>query len=99
MKKVTDGFLKRHLPLEVMWADIDYMSDYKDFTVDQKNFGDLGSYLSGIKKDNNIKFIPIIDAGIAQRAISVDNYTVYSDGVDQDVFIDSGGPNKYAHDV
>ena len=48
-----------------MWADIDYMQDYKDFTVDQTNFGDLGAYLQEIKKNNSIKFIPIVDAGIA----------------------------------
>jgi alpha-glucosidase (family GH31 glycosyl hydrolase) len=41
------------------------MSDYKDFTVDQQNFGDLGEYLKGLKTSNKIKFIPIIDAGIA----------------------------------
>jgi alpha-glucosidase (family GH31 glycosyl hydrolase) len=75
------------------------MSDYKDFTVDQTNFGDLGTYLKGIKESKDIKFIPIVSAGIAQRTPSVDNYTVYNDGVDQGVFIDSGAPNKYNHQV
>lgn len=65
MKKVVDTYLENHLPLESMWADIDYMSDYKDFTVDQKNFGDLGTYMASIKHDKQIKFVPIIDAGIA----------------------------------
>lgn len=46
IKKVADGFFDNDLPLESMWADIDYMQDYKDFTVDQKNFGDLGTYLA-----------------------------------------------------
>jgi len=50
-----------------MWADIDYMQTYFDFTVDQKDFGDLGTYLADLKKSNKIKFIPIIDAGIAER--------------------------------
>ena len=52
MKKVVDTYLENHLPLESMWADIDYMSDYKDFTVDQKDFGDLGTYMASIKHDN-----------------------------------------------
>jgi len=25
MKKVSDGYLENNLPLEAMWADIDYM--------------------------------------------------------------------------
>lgn len=95
MKKVVDTYHENYLPLESMWADIDYMSDYKDFTVDQKNFGDLGTYMASIKHDKQIKFVPIIDAGIAQRTPTVDNYTVYNDGVDQNVFVSSGAPNKY----
>ena len=82
-----------------MWADIDYMQDYKDFTVDQTNFGDLGAYLQEIKKNNSIKFIPIVDAGIAQRVPDVDNYTVYNEGVNQDVFIYSGATNNYNYKV
>jgi len=57
------------------------MSDYKDFTVDQQNFGDLGEYLKGLKTSNKIKFIPIIDAGIAQRNENVEEYSAYNEGV------------------
>lgn len=99
MKRVSDGYLDNNLPLEVMWADIDYMSDYKDFTVDQNNFADLGDYLGQIKQKNNIKFIPIVDPGIAQINHKVEDYTVYEDGVDMDVFIKSGAANKYDNTV
>jgi len=63
--------------------------------VDKKNFGDLGTYLTEIYNEHNIKFIPIIDAGIAQRAPTVEDYPAYNAGVEQDVFISSGAPNKY----
>jgi alpha-glucosidase len=75
------------------------MHDYKDFTVDQTDFGDLGTYLQSIKTSNHIKFIPIVDAGIAQRQESVDNYTTYTEGVKQDVFIKSGATNWYKYSV
>lgn len=97
MKKVSDGYLENNLPLEAMWADIDYMQDYKDFTVDQKNFGDIGAYIADIKANHSIKFIPIVDAGIAQRNPAIDNYYAYDDGILEKVFIDSGAPNKYNH--
>jgi len=41
------------------------MQDYKDFTVNQQDFGDLGTYLNDLKTSNKVKFIPIVDAGIA----------------------------------
>jgi len=82
-----------------MWADIDYMKDYKDFTVDQENFGDLGEYMMGIKKSNNIKFIPIVEAGIAERLPSIESYPSYTDGIKEDVFIDSGALNQYLHQI
>lgn len=99
IKKVADGYFEHNLPLETLWADIDYMKDYKDFTVDQDTFGDLGQYLSDLKKSNHIKFIPIVDAGIAQRQESIDNYTTYTEGVKQDVFIKSGASNWYKYSV
>ena len=84
------GFRDRHLPLEAQWADIDYMQDYKDFTVDEQNFGGLGAWVDGIQKNFSMKFVPIVDAGIAQRLESIDNYTSYTEGVTQDVFIKAG---------
>lgn len=75
------------------------MQDFKDFTVDQKDFGDLGQYMQGLNATNNVKFIPIIDAGIAQRLPEVDNYTVYNEGKKENVFIKSGALNKYDYQL
>ena len=102
---MADGFFEHSLPLEVMWADIDYMSDYKDFTVDQKNFGDLGEYMMGLRKSNNIKFVPIVEAGIAERLPTIlpngtiESYHSYTEGIEADIFIDSGALNQYLHQI
>lgn len=37
------------------------------------------------KKD--MHYIPILDAGLAQRASREANYTAYTDGIEKDVFI------------
>lgn len=97
VEKVAQGYFDHNLPLECLWVDIDYMQDYKDFTVDQTNFAGLGTYIDGIKKSNNVKFIPIIDAGVAERLPSIDDYQAYADGVDKDVFIKSGASNYYIY--
>lgn len=39
------GFRSRYLPLETQWSDIDYMQDYKDFTVDNTSYADLGTFV------------------------------------------------------
>ena len=41
------------------------MQDYKDFTVDKVNFANLTTFVADIQSNYSMKFIPIIDAGIA----------------------------------
>jgi hypothetical protein len=37
-----------------------------------------------------MKYIPIVDAGVAQRLPSIDNYDAYNAGVAADAFIKAG---------
>jgi alpha-glucosidase len=75
------GYIDNGIPLDTQWVDIDYMQDYKDFTVNDKDFlGNAGAFagLSGFV-DNlhkmNMQFVPIVDAGISARPS--ENYTAY----------------------
>ncbi|MDO4491126.1 MAG: glycoside hydrolase family 31 protein [Lachnospiraceae bacterium] len=62
-KKVAEEHRKAHMPLDMVYMDIDYMQDYKDFTLNQKEFPDFRAYVDEMKK-MNIHLIPIIDAGV-----------------------------------
>lgn len=68
------------------------MHEYKDFTIDPLNFADLPSFVDGLHA-KNLHYVPILDAGIAQREDG--NYTVYNDGKARDVYIKAyeGGPD------
>ena len=72
---VIQNHKKNSLPLDSVCMDIDYMEDYKDFTVDEKKFPNFSDYVKKIRK-NGIRLVPIIDAGIKKQ----DGYDVYEQG-------------------
>lgn len=78
---VIDGYDKAGIPLDCVYLDIDYMDNYKDFTVDNKKFPDFADYVSK-KREQGIHLIPIIDAGVKKE----DGYSVYEEGRDNGYF-------------
>ncbi len=75
-RKVADGYRNHSLPLDMVYMDIDYMQDFKDFTLNEKNFSDFPEFVQEMK-DRHIRLIPIIDAGVKVE----DGYDVYEEGV------------------
>lgn len=75
-RKVADGYRSNALPLDMVYMDIDYMQDFKDFTLNEKNFSDFPEFVQEMK-DQNIRLIPIIDAGVKVE----DGYDIYEEGV------------------
>ena len=79
--KVADGYRDNHIPLDMIYMDIDYMQDFKDFTLNEENFQDFPGFVQEMK-DKNIRMIPIIDAGVKVE----DGYSVYEEGVEKQYF-------------
>lgn len=75
-RKVADGYRENSIPLDMVYMDIDYMQDFKDFTLNEKNFPDFPEFVQEMK-DKNLRLIPIIDAGVKIE----DGYDVYEEGV------------------
>jgi alpha-glucosidase (family GH31 glycosyl hydrolase) len=69
------------------------MQDYKVFTIDQSNFGDLGGFVTNLTA-KMMHWIPIIDPGVAQRLPSIEKYQPYTDGLEQGVFIRANADNQ-----
>jgi len=72
--QAVDEYEAGQLPLDSIWSDIDYMEDYKNFIVDPYLFGDLKEFVANL---THIHYVPIVDAGIAQRLRSVSGKTPY----------------------
>lgn len=75
-REVAKGYRRNHIPVDMIYMDIDYMQDYKDFTLNEENFSDFPAFVQEMK-EQNIRLIPIIDAGVKVEK----GYDVYEEGV------------------
>ncbi len=80
-REVAEGYRSNHIPIDMIYMDIDYMQDYKDFTVNEENFPDFPAFVKEMK-DQNIRLIPIIDAGVKVE----EGYKVYEEGIKNGYF-------------
>lgn len=96
LREVVDKYAAAKIPLDVIWADIDYMDRFYDFTLDPVNFAqaDLQKLLSDIHARGQ-KFVPIIDPGIPDDA----NDYAYSKGLELDIFIKNSAGKPYLGQV
>ncbi|MDD6022843.1 MAG: glycoside hydrolase family 31 protein [Oscillospiraceae bacterium] len=78
---VVQGYRANHIPLDMVYMDIDYMQDYKDFTVNGENFPDFPAFVREMG-EQNIHLVPIIDAGVKVE----EGYPVYEEGVKNNFF-------------
>ena len=79
---VVNKYHKEHkIPLDAVCLDIDYMTDYEDFTVDSAKFADLKGLSSELLKEG-VRLVPIIDAGVKVK----DGYSVYDEGIKNNYF-------------
>ena len=78
---VDANYAANDIPLDGIWLDIDYMDGYRVFTFDREKFPSLEKVLDDMLARNR-HVVPILDPGV-----KIDpGYTVYADGVRQDVF-------------
>lgn len=89
VRQVARRFRENHLPLDMIYLDIDYMERYKDFTIDRERFPDFELLVEELK-EQKIHLVPIIDGGVKVEA----GYDVYEEGVKNGYFCkDEDGEN------
>ena len=66
LRAVVAGHREKHIPLDTVSMDIDYMDDFRDFTWDAKKFPDLKAMIAELRADH-IRVMPIMDAGVKQH--------------------------------
>jgi len=81
VRRIVSEHRRRHIPLDGVCMDIDYMDDYMDFTVDPAGFDDLHRFC-GEMAEAHAHMIPIIDAGIKEKK----GYEVCDEGLENGYF-------------
>lgn len=81
VRAIAGEHRKRHIPLDAVSLDIDYMERFKDFTWNHEQFPDLKA-LAGDMREDHIRLVPIIDAGVKEEV----GYDVYDEGVEHGYF-------------
>lgn len=76
VEEIANKFIEKGIPLDGICLDLDYMDDYKDFSLSEERFSDFSS-LNKRLKENGIKIIPIIDAGVKIE----EGYDIYEEGI------------------
>lgn len=82
VERIADEFIKREIPCDGICLDLDYMENYKDFSLSEERFSEFEA-LTGRLKEKGVKIVPIIDAGVKIEK----DYNIYEEGIKNDYFV------------
>lgn len=85
-KAVSQRTINAMIPYDVHYFDIDYMSNFKDFTIDQERFQKLPQFVDELHNTGR-KVVIILDPAIASNKTLESNYPALDVGINRDVFI------------
>lgn len=94
VRSVVEGYRSNGMPIDAVYLDIDYMDNYKDFTVSEEKFPQFKSFVDEMK-DRDIHLVPIIDAGVKIEK----GYDIYEEGVKNNYFCKNAEGEDYVSAV
>jgi len=95
---VVSNYEKFDIPLEVIWNDLDYMKEYRDFDNDPVRFNySVGTAFLQRLHHGGRRYVPIIDSAIyaPNPTNSSDAYRVFDAGNDTDSFLSNPDGSLY----
>lgn len=94
VRSVVEGYRSNGMPIDAVYLDIDYMDNYKDFTVCEEKFPQFKSFADEMKA-RDIHLVPIIDAGVKIEK----GYDIYEEGVKNNYFCKNAEGEDYVSAV
>ncbi|KFY44739.1 hypothetical protein V494_01348 [Pseudogymnoascus sp. VKM F-4513 (FW-928)] len=102
LEDVIKNYENAGIALETIWTDIDYMNQYRDFTLDPNSWSEEGGrdFLEKLHAGGR-HFVPIIDAAIyvPNEANATDAYDTFARGNSSDVFMKNPDGSLYIGSV
>ncbi len=90
IRNVAEQYKSMGIPIDSIYLDIDYMDNYKDFTIDSESFPEFEKLVKDMKSQG-IHLVPIIDAGVKIEK----GYDVYEEGVENSFFCKDANGNDF----
>ncbi|MCG8571829.1 MAG: alpha-glucosidase [Spirochaetes bacterium] len=81
IQRIADHFEQNGIPCSAIYMDIDYMDNYKVFTIDESKFPDFAQFVQKLQK-KGIQLVPIIDPGVRIEP----GFSVYEEGIKNQYF-------------
>jgi alpha-glucosidase len=81
LKHLAENFEAHAFPANGLWLDIDYMADYRVFTLDRRRLPRPAETAAELAQ-RGLRIVPILDPGVKRE----DGYKVYESGRQQQLF-------------
>ncbi|KAI3326837.1 glycoside hydrolase family 31 protein [Xylariaceae sp. AK1471] len=90
--EVVANYSAANIPLETLWADIDYMDNRQDYTLDPERYPlEKMRELIETLHQRGQKYVMMLDPGIHR----LDNYSTYTRGVEAEAFMKAADGSLY----
>lgn len=90
IQEVYEKFQQQEIPLDGIYLDLDYMEDFKNFTVSKERFPEFKKFVQKLKNDG-VYLVPIIDAGVKIEP----GYDIYEEGMAGNHFCQNAQGDPY----
>jgi alpha-glucosidase len=87
-------YRKHDIPCDTLWLDIEYMNKYRVFTWNKETFPCVPNMIEGLN-EAGFRVVPIVDPGVKFEP----GYSVYEDGLKDDVFCKTENGTLYTGQV
>jgi len=94
VREVAGEFLKRKIPADVIYLDIDYQEKNRPFTIDRERFPHFEQMVKDLRQEG-FKLVTITDLHIAD----VPGYKPYDEGMARDAFVKNPDGSVYVGPV
>jgi alpha-glucosidase len=91
---VAKRMREEKIPCDVLYLDIDYMKDYKVFTVDSDKFNDFKGMIKELR-EMGYKVVVIVDPGVKVE----EGYNVYEEGKEKGYYVLKPDGDVYVGEV